>query len=227
MSKKVIVVGGGEVGSFLAGLLRGWGNETVLVEENPETARRLKEGANPAQVFCGDATDPEVLQSAGIRGADIVAAVTGSDEVNLTVASLARFEFGVGRTLARVNVPRHAWMFTPAVGVDVALNQAEVLAHLIVEQASTGNMLTLLKLGGGRYSLVEAEVGKNSPAAGQSIASLPLPLDCILVGILRRKELILPRGGTIIEADDHVLALTPGVHTEELRSVLEGHKTNP
>jgi trk system potassium uptake protein TrkA len=221
MSKHVIIVGAGEVGSFLAGLLRTWGHQVVLVEENHATVTRLRQQSE-AQVFGGDATDPEILQAAGIRGADIVAAVTGSDEVNLTVASLARFEFGVGRTLARVNVPRHAWMFTPEVGVDVALNQAEVLAHLIVEQASTGNMLTLLKLGGGRYSLLEAEIGPNSPAAGHTIASLPLPQECILVGVLRNKDMILPRGATVLQVHDQILALTHGDHVEALRSTLEG-----
>jgi trk system potassium uptake protein TrkA len=75
-----------------------------------------------------------ILEGAGVRHADVVAAVTGADEVNLLVASLARFEFAVPRTLARVNTSANAWMFVPAMGVDVAIDQADVVAHLMAEQ---------------------------------------------------------------------------------------------
>lgn len=139
MKKQVLIVGGGEVGGSLAGLLLDWGHSTVLLELR-EDAVALWQGRLPgARVLQGDGTDPEALEAAGIRETDILAAVTRSDQVNLTVASLARFEFEVGRTVARVNVPRHAWMFTSGMGVDVALNQAEVLAHLIVEEAGGGS----------------------------------------------------------------------------------------
>jgi len=215
MNKKVVIVGGGEVGSHVARLLVGWGRHPILVDPV---------GGPPvsgAEWVRGDGTDPEVLEAAGLRGAGILAAVTGSDEVNLTVTSLARFQFGVPRTLARVNIPRHAWMFTPELGVDVALNQAEVMGHLIGEGASTGDMLTLLKLGGGRYSLIEAEVAPGAPAMGKALTSLPLPLDCVLVGVLRQAELLLPRGPTVLQAGDRVLALAGEDHSEELRLLLE------
>lgn len=225
MSKKIVIVGGGEVGQNLAELLLAWDHLPVLVEQSPAVAAHL-ESKGPTVIVVGDGTDPQVLESAGIRSADIVAAVTGSDDVNLTVASLARFQFRVARTLARVNAPRHSWMFTPELGVDVALNQAEVLAHLIVEQATTGDMLTLLKLGGGRYSLIEAVVGKNSAAAGKTLASLPVPLECVIVGILRNGAVVLPRGPTVLEATDQVIALAHQDHCEEIRLLLEGQDSD-
>lgn len=218
MNKKVVIVGAGEVGSHVARLLVQWGRNPVLVDREPS---RPVAGA---EIVRGDATDPEVLEAAGVRSADILAAVTGSDEVNLTVASLARFLFGVPRTLARVNIPRHAWMFTPDLGVDVALNQAEVMGHLIGEGASTGDMLTLLKLGGGRYSLIEAEVAAGAPAVGKALTALALPLECVLVGVLRQAELLLPRGPTVLQAGDRVLALAGQDHSEELRLLLEGER---
>jgi trk system potassium uptake protein TrkA len=85
----------------------------------------------------GSGTDPGVLDLAGIRQADVVAAVTGADEVNLVIASLARFEFSVPRTVARVNNPKNAWLFIPEMGVDVAVNQADLIAHLITEEVET------------------------------------------------------------------------------------------
>jgi len=96
------------------------------------------------------------------------------------------------------------------------------MAHLVAEQASTGDMLTLLKLGGGRYSLVEAEVGLSSSALGRQLTDLKLPEECILVGILRQRELMLPRGQTMLQPGDQVLALTHQDHCDWLRDLLEG-----
>jgi trk system potassium uptake protein TrkA len=115
-----------------------------------------------------------VLESAGIRQANVVAAVTGDDETNLVVGSLARFEFGVQRVIARVNDPANAWIFTPKMGVDASLNQADLLAHLIAEEMSVGEMMTLLKLRKGEYSLVEEKVHPASTVTGKAIRDLSL-----------------------------------------------------
>jgi trk system potassium uptake protein TrkA len=74
----------------------------------------------------------------------VVAAVTGDDEDNLVIATLARFEFSVRRVIARVNNPRNAWLYTPAMGVDAALNQADLMAKLIAEEMSLGDMMILV-----------------------------------------------------------------------------------
>ena len=107
-----------------------------------------------------------------MRTANVVAAVTGADETNLVVCSLARFEFGVPRIIARVNNPKNAWLFTPQMGVDVALNQAELIARLVAEEMSLGDMMTLLKLRKGLFSIVEEKVHPASPAVGKSIREL-------------------------------------------------------
>ena len=109
-----------------------------------------------------------VLEAEGIRQMDVVAAVSRADETNLVVTSLARFEFNVPRTIARVNNPKNVWLFTPEMGVDVALNQADLMAHLIAEEMSMGDMLTLLKLRKGQYSVVEIMVDPDGNRCGQS-----------------------------------------------------------
>ncbi len=136
MAKNVIIVGGGKVGSYLASYLlqRGW-SVSVIEIRHEEMARLGSELEHPnARVLCGSGTDPNLLESAGIRQAAVIAAVTGDDEVNLVVTSLARFEFHVPRTIARVNNPKNAWLHTAAMGVDVALNQADIIAHMIAEE---------------------------------------------------------------------------------------------
>jgi trk system potassium uptake protein TrkA len=129
----VMIVGGGQVGSYLAGLLLGAGHRVTVVEAREAALAGLERAAPRAERVLGSGTDPAVLEGAGIRTAGMVAAVTGADETNLVITSLARFVFEVPRAVARVNNPHNTWMFTPAMGVDVALNQADVIAHLIAE----------------------------------------------------------------------------------------------
>jgi trk system potassium uptake protein len=128
---RMLIIGGGKVGGYLARLLAEAGNDVTIVERSPEQLRRLRAEAPGAALVAGDGADPAVLESAGARSAGIVVAVTGADETNLVVTSLARLEFGAAHTVARVNDPRNAWLYTPEMGVDVVMNQTDVVAHLL------------------------------------------------------------------------------------------------
>jgi trk system potassium uptake protein TrkA len=222
--KRVLVVGGGKVGTYLASLLLVDGHRVTVIEGGPEEFLRLRERL-PAEVHMqGNGTDPSVLEAAGIRQADVVAAVSRADETNLVITSLARFEFNVPRTIARVNNPKNAWLFTPEMGVDVALNQADLMAHLIAEEMSLGDMITLLKLRRGQYSLVENRVDPRAVAAGKALREIDLPRECVLVAIIRGGELIIPRGETVLQPDDEVLALVHISQLDRLASLLRGSK---
>jgi trk system potassium uptake protein len=216
----VIVVGGGKVGMHLAGLLLTGGHRVRIIESRPEKIPILQSELSAEVVLCGSGTDPNLLESAGISQAQVVAAVTGSDETNLVVASLARFEFNVPRIIARVNNPKNAWMFTPQMGVDVALNQSDLMAHLIAEEMSLGDMMTLLKLRKGQYSLVEEKIAPHAAVVGQAINSLNLPSECALSAIIRQGQLIIPHGETVLLAYDEVLALVHSGQAEQLASLL-------
>jgi trk system potassium uptake protein TrkA len=223
----VIIVGGGKVGVYLAGLLLSGGARVKVIEVRRDELSRLAGNSQPLEVIEGSGTDPEVLEKAGVRRADVVAAVTGSDEANLVVASLARFEFNVGRVIARVNDPANAWMFTPQMGVSVALNQADILAHLVMEEISVGEMMTLLKLRKGEYSLVEEKVHRKSPAAGKAISDLGVPKECVITAVIRKGELLIPRGDLVLLADDEVLSVIHSSRIALLADILgqsEGKK---
>jgi trk system potassium uptake protein TrkA len=207
MALNVIIVGGGKEGTYLASLLISRGHKVKVIEVRREEIPRLQQALSPTAVLPGNGTDPGVLESAGIQQVDVVAAVTGADEVNLVVTSLARFEFQVPRTIARVNNPRNVWMFTADMGVDVALNQADLMAPIIAEEMSLGEMMTLLTLGKGHYSLVEEKVHPTAAAAGKAIRDLNLPEECILVGVIREGELLIPHGNTVLKPNDMVIAL--------------------
>lgn len=216
----VIVAGGGEVGSYLAALLRAGNHSVKIIELRPDEIPRLQQIVAPESVICGNGTDPAVLEAAGIRQANVVAGVTGKDETNLVVTSLARFEFNVPRTIARVHRPTHAWMFTPAMGVDVALNQADLLAHLIAEEMSLGDMMTLLKLRKGQYALVEEHVAPTAAAAGHAIRDLTLPTECALAAVIRGGQLLVPHPDMVLQPADEVLAVVHASLAKQLAELL-------
>lgn len=203
----VIVVGGGNTGSQLTKYLLEAGHTVRVIDERPVVLAKLECELSAEVIVPGDGSSPAILEKAGIHHAQVLAAVTGSDETNLVITSLARFEFNIPRVIARINNSKNSWLFTPEMGVDVSLNQAEILARLSVEEMSIGDMMTLLKLTHGKYSLVEEKIEAGSPAIGQQIHELKLPPNCIISGIIRHGEIVLPRGATRLEEEDEVLAL--------------------
>jgi trk system potassium uptake protein TrkA len=222
MIKYVLIVGGGKVGTYLAQILLADGYEVKVIEGTREEFSRASKELPAGVVVFGNGTDPNVLDAAGIRKADVVAAVTRTDETNLVITSLARFEFNVRRTIARVNIPKNAWLFTPEMGVDVPLNQADLMAHLIAEEMSLGDVMTLLKLRRGQYSLVENKVNPQAVAAGKAVRDLRLPEECVLAAIIREGKLIIPRGSTVLQPYDEVFALVHVSQLEQLAATLRG-----
>lgn len=216
----VVIVGGGKVGADLAGLLCAGGHRVRVIELRAERIPLLQSELPPEVVVQGSGTDPALLQSVDIRQAQVVAAVTGSDETNLVVTNLARLEFAVPRTIARINNPKNAWMFTPEMGVDVALNQSDLMAHLIAEEMSLGDMMTLLKLRRGQFSLVEEKVDPKALAAGKALRDLTLPAECNLVAVLRGGELLLPKPELVLRPGDEVLAVVHSDHAAALAALL-------
>ncbi|MCX7854629.1 MAG: TrkA family potassium uptake protein [Anaerolineae bacterium] len=217
---RVLIVGGGKVGSHLASLLLADGYEVCVVENRSSVLARLYRELPTEAVMDGDGTRMSTLEQAGVRSSDVLVAVTGDDEVNLAVAMMGRFIFKVPRIIARVNNPRNAWLFTPEAGVDVALNQSDLLAKLIAEEMSLGDMMTLLRLRRGELAIVTEKLERGAKADGQRIADLPLPPDCLLMAIVRGEEILVPRGETVLQPGDEVLALVRGEAGRALHALL-------
>ena len=216
----VIVVGGGNTGSQLAKFLLDAGHTIRVIDERPGVLEKLVAEIPQEVILSGDGSSPTVLEKAGIQKAQVLAAVTGSDETNLVVTSLGKFEFGVPRVIARVNNSKNAWLFTPEMGVDVSLNQAEILAKLTAEEMSIGDMMTMLKIRRGKFSIVEEKIAPAAPAVGKVLKDLQLPNNCVISGIIRHGDLVLPRGTTILEEGDEILALVDEPAREQLAKLL-------
>lgn len=156
------------------------------------------------------------MEQADIQHTDVLAAVTGADETNLVAATIARLEYGVPRVIGRVNNPQNAWLFTPAMGVDYALNQADLIARLVAEEMSMGDMMTLLKLHGGKFSLVERMVDQEASIVGKALCDIQLPRECVVAAVIRNSDLLIPHGDTVMMADDKAIIVTKVEYLQEL-----------
>jgi trk system potassium uptake protein TrkA len=216
----VIIVGGGNTGSYLARLLMDAGHKVRVIEERPIPLEKLRVEVPAEIILVGDGSSPLTLEQADITSAHVLAAVTGSDDTNLVVTSLARFEFNVPRVIARINNPKNAWLFTAEMGVDVALNQADVLAHLIEEEMSLGDMMTLFKIRRGLYSVVEEKVAPGAKGIGVALKDMGLEEQCVIAAIIRDGKMTLPRGDSAFAVGDEIVAVASPEGARKLSDLL-------
>lgn len=213
------VVGGGRLGSYLAQSLLEDGHTVTVMDKRPEVCERLTKEIK-TNIFQGDACDPEVFERAGVAKAELVVALTGHDEDNLVICQLAKFKFNVPRVITRVNRPRNEWLYTKEWGVDVSVSSVHIIAEIIREEASLGDIVTLLKLRKGEIALVEVKLTEESKVLNQELSTLGFPPNCVVVAIIRDSELLIPTGKTILQTGDEILAVTTVKNEAKLAELL-------
>lgn len=216
----VLIAGGGRTGARLANLLINQNYKVRLVENRRELLGRLHQELPTEVIYEGNPIAPTVLEEAGIREVHAVAAVTAEDATNLALCFLGKTMFDVPRTIARVNNPNNAWLFNEKFHVDVALNSADVLAHLIEEEMSLGDMMTLFKIRRGRYSVVEEKVPEGAKVIGIPLKDLNLAENCVIAAIIRNDVMTLPRGDSTLQENDEIIAVASPEGVQKLSELL-------
>jgi trk system potassium uptake protein TrkA len=219
---RVVVTGGGAIGRHLAYDLAEREHDVTLIEQDRATVDELLVEIPTVKVLLGDACEPWVLEGAELSAADVVVAATGDDEDNLVTSLLAKQEFAVPRVLARVNHPENEWLFTPMWGVDQAVSPPHILTAMVEEAVTTGDLVQLLRLEGGKISIVEMKLEADSPAAGRPIYELRLPAGAAIVAVVRDGHVVVPQPETVLTADDEILAITEPAQESTLRDALVG-----
>jgi len=222
---RIVVIGAGKVGTYIATDLVEQGHEVVVVERDATRIERRRAIEALADVVwvAADACEVSELVRAEPERADVLVAVTGDDEDNLVVALLAKQEFAVPRVLARVNHPANEWMFDELWGVDVAVSTPHLLSALVEEAVSVGSLVRLLQVAGGRARLAEVTLGPTSPAIGRPIAEVGFPRGSSVVAIVRSGEVVIPRGDVVFLAGDEVLTLVSDDTELDVTAALIGH----
>ena len=219
---RVAIAGAGNVGRSIALELLGNGHEVLLVEREP---RAMKVDTVPsAEWLLADACELETLVQARIQTCNVVVAATGDDKVNLVVSLLAKTEFGVDRVVARVNHPKNEWLFNESWGVDVSVSSPRLLAAVVEEAVSVGDLVRLLTFKKGGANLVELTLADDAPLVGKLIGTVPWPNDSALVAVLREGRVIVPTPDAALEGGDELLFVATTEVEDELDALLGGHR---
>jgi trk system potassium uptake protein TrkA len=219
---RVVVSGGGAVGRHLSADLAGRGHSVTLIEQERALSESLRAELDGVKVVHGDACEPWVLEDAELTSADVVVAATGDDEDNLVTSLIAKQEFAVPRVLARVNHPKNEWLFTAQWGVDAAVSPPHILTAMVEEAVTVGDLVRLIRLEGGRVSIVEMTIPEGSPTVGRPIYELRLPGECAVVAILRAGHVVIPQPESVLAVGDEVVALAAADAERTLRNAVVG-----
>lgn len=212
---KIVIIGAGSVGRSIATELLTKGRSITIIDyEDPQT------DLGDATWIQGDAAEIDILETAGVAQADVLVAATGDDKVNLVASLLAKTEFGVPRTVARVNHPRNEWMFDDMWGVDVAVSTPRTMTALIEEAVSVGTIVKMFSFARSRTHMVEITVPETSPTVGAELGSIHWPHGVVPVGIIREGHPIAPDRDAELVARDEVLFLAADGSLTQLQQMI-------
>ncbi len=215
---RVAIAGAGNVGRSIALELLGNDHQVLLIERE---ARAMKVASVPgAEWLQADACELDSLVQAALQDCDVVVAATGDDKVNLVVSLLAKTEFGVRRVVARVNHPKNEWLFNESWGVDVSVSSPRLLAAVVEEAVSVGDLVRLLTFRQGEANLVELTLAADAAIVGETVGSISWPQDAALVAVLRDGRVLVPTPDHALEGGDELLLVATVEVEGELDALL-------
>lgn len=214
----IIVAGGGRVGHYLTRALLNAKHEVLLLEKDPARASYLTEALGAKVVERGDACEVRTMKEAGMERADVVIAVTGDDEDNLVICQMAKLQFHVPRTIARVNNPQNEGIFH-RLGIDMTVSSTKIIFNLIEQQIETDLVMPLAPLQRGNIEIVEIDLGPDSPVLGKTIPQVRLPANALIISIVRDGHAILPNIDVEFKQGDSLIALVNADEEAALRKV--------
>lgn len=215
---RVVIVGAGSVGRSIGQELLQNGHSVLLIDKDANESRVAK--LVEASWLSGDACEISTLQEAEVHTSDVVVCATGDDKANLVVSLLAKTEFGVPRTVARVNNPKNEWMFDESWGVDVAVSTPRLMTALVEEAVSVGDLVRIFDFQQGSAAMAEITLPADNPNVGRRVGDIDFPVDTLLVGIIRDGRPIGPTADDALEAQDELLLLTTAEAEPQLEAMM-------
>ncbi len=218
---RVVVAGGGSVGTAIAQDLVDRHHDVTLLEQVSATAEKLKSILPGVNVMAADACEYSSLAAADLRHVDVVIAATGDDEDNLVTSWLSKQEFAVPRVIARVNNSRNTWLFNETWGVDVAVSTPALITSLVDEAVEVGSIVNLMDLAHGKMTLLEITLASDAPAVVEKLTLDELQLaDTVrIVAVVRSDQPLTPTPTMRFLEHDHVILIARGDATQECSSV--------
>jgi trk system potassium uptake protein TrkA len=220
---RIVIVGAGAVGSYLAARLSSEGQDVVVIESNERHAAELQDRLD-ALVIVGNGASPTALEEAGIRKADLLIAVSDSDGANALACHTAK-TMGVKRTIARIE-DQGLRSGLPGLGVDVVIDPGEMAAQEIIGLLGHSGISDLVEFARGELVLVGGIARRQSAFVGRPLAQLRAEStwEWVVAAVVRHGQTIVARGNTIIQERDHVLVMTTKDNLDRVTDFLGVHK---
>jgi trk system potassium uptake protein TrkA len=204
---KIIIIGAGVVGKAICrDLQKHSTHELSLVDIAMSDDDRAK--FKDITLVVGDSCSPDVLAEAGAKDADVLVAATHDDQVNLVTTLLAKTEFGIAKTIARINHPKNEFLFNQAWGVDESVSMPNAMLGLIEESVVENDIVPVMKFNNTPVGVLKYRVGHNSHYIGMTKEEfVSLNAEFTLVAIVRGENVISPFEDLIIERGDIIVLL--------------------
>jgi trk system potassium uptake protein len=212
---RIAIAGAGNVGRALARELLDNGHQVLLIDRDPKA---LKIDSVPdAEWLMADACEIASLDNAQLNQCQVLVAATGDDKVNLVASLLGKTEYGVPRVVARINHPKNEWLFDQSWGVDVAVSTPRIIAALVEEAVSVGDVVRLFSFRKGQANLVEITLPDSSICIGKTVEEVTLPQDASLAAIIRDGRVISPAPSDLFIAGDELLFVASAAAEDQIK----------
>ncbi|MEE8105375.1 MAG: Trk system potassium transporter TrkA [Planctomycetota bacterium] len=210
----IVVVGGGTVGYLLASQLENTPSaRTKIIDIDSHRCRRIAQTLERTLVLVGDGSDIDLLESERVREARALVAVTDSDEKNLLCSLLAR-QLGVPKVITRVTTAANRRLFE-RVGIDVPISARGAATEAVLHMIRHGKLDLLASLGGGRGDMLEITLPNEFEP--KPLKEIEMPPDSLVATLLRKREVLVPGGATLLGPGDHCLVICNAERVEEVR----------
>tara|TARA_B100000579_G_C22843160_1_gene862787 strand:+ start:431 stop:1798 length:1368 start_codon:yes stop_codon:yes gene_type:complete len=219
-SKKILIIGGGNIGFHLAKMLEEnfEGTRIKIIEKNKLRAEEIATELSSSIVINGDALDEEILKEANLEESETVLALTNDDENNIMACVLAEKSGQKKRTIAIVNKSNYS-LLQSSLNIDDLVDPRMTTVSRIMEHVHKGTIGTVYSLLDGEYEFIEAKVLEKSELLNKKIKESNLPKDIRIGAIVRKDAVIIPRSDFIFEKDDLVVLLAKRDQLKEIEDI--------
>lgn len=215
---KIVIVGGGKVGYYLAKTLLSHGHNTILIESSKSECNFLANDLD-IPIVHGDGTSIEVLKQDIFENCDTFISVTGNDENNLISCQLAKRLLNTPKTVAKVNNPKNANVMRK-LGIDIVISSTDNITRLLENEVDAASMKNLLSIHRGEASILEITLPKKYRLHEKKLSEIHLPQSGIIISINRHGEIIIPRGDTTLCSGDIIICMTKNDGINEIKKAL-------
>ena len=216
--QRVLIIGGGRIGYRLATHLETQDVYVKIVEKDPQRCLFLSEHLNKTVVLNGDGSDQQLLQEENIQKMDVVVAVTSDEETNILVSLLSK-QMGARKAITKISKFSY-FPLMKTIGIERVVSPRLSAINTILQHIRKGKVLSAIAIKGEQAEVLEAVALETSDIVGIPLKNLSFPKDALVIGIIRKEEVLIPTGDSIIMPDDRIIIFATRQAVPKIEKIL-------